>query len=845
MSDDAPEPDSGLADALQLTDTLEQGAPIAMPEASKRGFRLLAGIGAALRRTAVSASEPGALFTWGGLEVRRRIGEGRFGEVYAAWDRQLQREVALKLRRPEAGTLRWLDEARSLARVQHPNVVTIHGADLQGGRAGLWMELIDGESLEGVLARTGPLEVGEALRIGRDLASALDAVHRAGLVHGDLKAGNVTIERGHEPGGGAMAPAGAAPANAERRGAPAAAGAPATPRRVVLMDFGAASASLAAQAGALPRYATPLYAAPELLAGGTASAATDVYALGVLLHRLLTGAHPYEAASVAELIAAHTRGGRVPLARRRRGLPARVVRVVERALAERPAERYGGAAALRDDLARALGEHVPRVPPRVVAIAAFGVVSLAAAGFFARGELARMDTDHYVLPPPPTLAMERSPWWWTPGDSLYAERGFSTAAADLDGDGRPEAIVSDLTLGDAGYTARALIYSITRGGLARTPSQVVVAPNEYQRTCRVACGDINGDGHPDLMMFWSSGHHPGGGTGGGVLYLGTPHGVSEQPAWRYTAERVYTAFGEDAEVVGDVNGDGYVDVMVGEHDWTGERRNQGRVLLFLGGPRGLSPQPAQVLTDEPQSQRFGQVVCGVGDLNHDGYADVAVGAPLHTRAGGDVGLVQIYLGGPRGLHRAPHGRIEGGRGDELGYLSTITAAGDVNGDGYGDVVIGAPLHSGEGENTGQVSLYLGGPDGLRTPAVWHADGFGSGAMSGFSLQVGDVNGDGRPDLVVGARGFARSPKTKEAGAVLVYLGAGPRRYFEPRPAWWAWSGQADAQLGNSITLADFDGDGCADILTGAPLWRIGASVTGREMIYRGSRARTPGAAAGR
>ncbi|HEV2105697.1 MAG TPA: VCBS repeat-containing protein [Candidatus Eisenbacteria bacterium] len=98
--------------------------------------------------------------------------------------------------------------------------------------------------------------------------------------------------------------------------------------------------------------------------------------------------------------------------------------------------------------------------------------------------------------------------------------------------------------------------------------------------------------------------------------------------------------------MGDVNGDGYADVMVGEHDWTGERRNQGRTLLFLGGPRGLSPQPAQVLTDEPQSQRFGQVVCGVGDINHDGYADVAVGAPLHTRAGGDVGLVQIYFGGP-------------------------------------------------------------------------------------------------------------------------------------------------------------------------------------------------------
>src|SRR5262249_34393505 len=153
---------------------------------------------------------------------------------------------------------------------------------------------------EAMLAGSGPFEPREALRIARDLASALDAVHRAGLVHGDLKASNVMLERAAE---------GAAPA----------ADGAALPRRVVLMDFAAASPRATGDEGAA-RFATPIYAAPELLSGSASTHATDVYALGVLLYRLVSGHYPLEAGTTEELRARHARGEFVPLARRRAGL---------------------------------------------------------------------------------------------------------------------------------------------------------------------------------------------------------------------------------------------------------------------------------------------------------------------------------------------------------------------------------------------------------------------------------------------------------------------------------------------------------------------------------------------
>lgn len=257
-----------------------------------------------------SASVPlGELGRWGHLQLVRKVGEGAYGEVFHARDTWLDHPVALKLLRPaltdRVPPTKLLDEARVLVKVRHPNVVAVHGADLQQNRVGFWMEFVQGQRLDDIVAFQGLLSAEEAAEIGQMLCSALAAVHDAGLVHRDVKAQNVI----REPKG-----------------------------RVVLMDFGAGQlmADVVGGHGA----GTPLYLAPEMFADAPASVQTDIYALGVLLYYLVTAGYPVPARSIEELKQAHAAGRQRPLLVARPGLPRGFVNVVEKMLKVDPAERY-------------------------------------------------------------------------------------------------------------------------------------------------------------------------------------------------------------------------------------------------------------------------------------------------------------------------------------------------------------------------------------------------------------------------------------------------------------------------------------------------------------------------
>ena len=249
---------------------------------------------------------------WGHLVLRRKIGEGGYGEVYHAHDTWLDHPVALKLFKPRATgrktTDRILHEARKLARIRHPNVVTVHGADSHDGRVGFWMDLIEGTSLARIV-ETRRLSAGEATHIGQEVCRALAAVHRAGIIHRDIKAQNVM--RASEDG------------------------------RIILMDFGAGE--FMADAADSPQQGTPVYLAPEIFNGGPASARSDIYAVGVLLYFLVTREYPVRGTSVPQLVEAHRRGERLRLRDGRPDLPPAFVSIVERALDPNPERRFSSA----------------------------------------------------------------------------------------------------------------------------------------------------------------------------------------------------------------------------------------------------------------------------------------------------------------------------------------------------------------------------------------------------------------------------------------------------------------------------------------------------------------------
>jgi len=265
-----------------------------------------------VRASDTSAVEVG-IGRWGHLVLRRKIGEGAFGEVFHAHDTWLDHPVALKLLKPEIAETdfsnRILHEARRLARVRHPNVVSVHGADKHDGRVGFWMDLIEGDTLADLLAR-GRLSPGEATHVGQEVCLALAAVHRANLVHRDVKAQNVM--RAADGG------------------------------RIVLMDFGAGEFMGGTTSSGRLR-GTPLYLAPEILTGAGANVSTDIYALGVLLYHLVTDLYPVTGTTLDELIEAHATGLRRRLRDARPELPASFVAIVERAIDREPARRFATA----------------------------------------------------------------------------------------------------------------------------------------------------------------------------------------------------------------------------------------------------------------------------------------------------------------------------------------------------------------------------------------------------------------------------------------------------------------------------------------------------------------------
>ncbi len=340
------------ADLLSLAESIADGRAvdweIAETQASEedrrviRQLRVLAELATLHRSLPLDATQSFPLYetpprpapvpgigSWGHLVLLERLGGGTYGEVYRAWDRELEREVALKLLRGEASaddprSSRIAREGRMLARLRHQNVITVHGAAVNNERVGLWMELVRGATLEQLLQQRGPFSAREAALIGIDLCRALAAIHAAGLIHRDVKAQNVMREEGG---------------------------------RIVLMDLGTGRDT--AEPGTHPladMAGTPLYLAPELFEGAPASVRSDLYSLGVLLYRLVTGSFPVRATKMDDLRAAHTSGSAALLRDARADLPTAFVRVVDRAIFRNPETRYATAGALEADLARALDE---------------------------------------------------------------------------------------------------------------------------------------------------------------------------------------------------------------------------------------------------------------------------------------------------------------------------------------------------------------------------------------------------------------------------------------------------------------------------------------------------------
>ena len=350
--------------------------------------------------------------------------------------------------------------------------------------------------------------------------------------------------------------------------------------------------------------------------------------------------------------------------------------------------------------------------------------------------------------------------------------------------------------------------------------------------------------------------------------------------WSADGDQSQARFGENMARAGDVNNDGYEDLIVGAPYYDNGETDEGRAYLYLGSANGL-PNDANWSAESNQANaHFGAIVAGAGDVNNDGYDDILISAPdFNGSAGDNSGKVYLYLGSASGLSATPDWSVEGNEsnlryglslssGDlnddnssdiligsisrvDLFYGSalasapdlsfngvTVASPGDVNGDDYDDVVIGSPGFDGsEGTDSGKVELYLGGAS-MDTTADWSYEGTKTNANFGSALtSAGDVDGDGYDDLLVGVAGYdvdePEDPDYNNAGAFYLFYGKsdanlGARTFSKESDIDWAHLGSAVASAG------DVNGDGFDDILVGAHQYSNSLTYEGRVYLYHGS-----------
>ncbi len=408
------------------------------------------------------------------------------------------------------------------------------------------------------------------------------------------------------------------------------------------------------------------------------------------------------------------------------------------------------------------------------------------------------------------------------------------SAGDVNGDGYSDIVTGAYTYDNGNADEGAAFVFHGSASSSSTTFKITKEMNQADASFGYSvssAGDVNGDGFSDVIVgapYFDQGEEN---EGAAFVFHGSISGLLF-PGGSIDGGQKDANMGYSVSCAGDMNGDGYSDVIIGAVGYDNGKAKEGAAFVLKGSSNGVSFGWWQLILDADQADAaYGNSVAGAGDVNGDGYGDVIVGALLYDNDQVDEGAAFVYHGSEQGISLVPEKMIEADQ--SLGVMGyAVNGAGDINGDGFSDIVVSAVLYTKTQTEEGMVSIYYGSKNGLvyDSPQTFFGEQLGAGLGSSVS-SAGDVNGDGFGDVVIGAYQYFNGEL--QEGAALVYQGTstgldlGSARILDSNQS-DSWMGSASASAG------DVNGDGYSDVIVGARNYNMGAGNEGAAFIYHGS-----------